>query len=78
MIESPCATRRRMSVPLPNLPVGTRALRITTNQEIYWDRLAVVYAEPFPEAIRRQLSLGAARLRTSGFALRPKLPQPRP
>ena len=36
------------SVPLPRdrLPAGATELRIRTNMEIYWDRLAVVCAEP--------------------------------
>ena len=66
----PAGMPRRMSVGLPDLPAGTDRLRLTTNQEIYWDRIAVAFAEPLPEAQRRPLSLVAADVRRSGFARR--------
>ncbi|MGD2073388.1 MAG: FG-GAP-like repeat-containing protein [Gammaproteobacteria bacterium] len=66
----PAGMPRRMSVPLTALPPGTRALRLTTNQEIYWDRVAVVYAETPPQLQHRQLPLSRAELRETGFALR--------
>jgi len=59
-----------MSVPLPPLPAGTRELRMRTNQEIYWDRIAVVAAEANPEVRKQQLELVAARLDWIGFAHR--------
>ncbi|HEY7290321.1 MAG TPA: FG-GAP-like repeat-containing protein [Vicinamibacterales bacterium] len=68
----PAGMARRMSVPLGTLPHGTRELRITTNQEIYWDRLAVAYAEACPLAVRHVLPLTSARLARTGFAA-PKL-----
>src|SRR6185295_4044977 len=46
----PAGMPRRMSVPLGRLPRGTTALRLSTTQEIYWDRLAVGYAAAVPEA----------------------------
>ena len=66
----PAGMPRRMSVPLPPLPAGTRELRLRTNQEIYWDRIAVVAAEANPEVQKRQLELVAARLESTGFAHR--------
>jgi tetratricopeptide (TPR) repeat protein len=66
----PAGMARRMSVPLGRLPRGTRELRITTNQEIYWDRLAVAYAEACPFAVRQILPLTSARLARTGFAAR--------
>jgi hypothetical protein len=68
---------REASVPLPadRLPVGTTRLRIRTNLEIYWDRLAVVYAEPCPGMIQRQLPLLAASVEEVGFATRSTLAQ---
>jgi hypothetical protein len=74
----PAGMTRRMSVPLAGLPAGTTALRITTNQEIYWDRVVVAMAEPCAEAVRCELGLVSARLGTAGFAHRPELPQRRP
>ena len=42
----PAGMPRRMTFPLPPLPAGATALRLTTTQEIFWDRLAVIYGEP--------------------------------
>jgi len=66
----PAGMPRRMSVPLGALPRGTRELRITTTQEVYWDRLAVAFAEPQTNVVRRELPLVTARLTESGFARR--------
>ena len=45
----PAGMPRQMSVPLDELPAGALELRISTNQEIYWDRLAVAFAETPPK-----------------------------
>jgi hypothetical protein len=74
----PAGMPRRMSVALPGLPRGATTLRITTNQEIYWDRLAVVYAEPDPGARRQELRLADALLERPGFPLRTTGPQAQP
>ena len=74
----PAGMPRQMSVPLTGLPAGTTRLRITTNQEIYWDRLLVVFAEPAPPLRRRALDLRSARLSRTGFARRTTGPQRRP
>ncbi len=74
----PAGMPRRMSVPLSGLPPGTTALRLRTNQEIYWDRVAVVQAEPLPQARRTVLPLAEARLAESGFARRSTGPQRQP
>ncbi|MEZ5541570.1 MAG: hypothetical protein R3F42_05945 [Pseudomonadota bacterium] len=74
----PAGMPRRMSVPLAGLPEGTTALRLTTNQEIYWDRAAVVQAEALPAARRTALPLLEARLAESGFARRTTGPQRQP
>jgi hypothetical protein len=66
----PAGMPRRMSVDLPDLPPGTDRLRLTTNQEIYWDRIEVAFAEPLPETRQHQLAMVAADVRRSGFALR--------
>jgi hypothetical protein len=59
-----------MSVPLDGLPDGVTQLRLRTNQEIYWDRIAVAYAEPLQDLKRQSLALHSARIKASGFALR--------
>lgn len=71
----PAGMPRRMSVPLAGLPAGTRALRLTTNMEVYWDRIAVGYAEQPPPLRRQPLRLAAARLRSVGFPRRSTGPQ---
>jgi len=65
----PAGMPRTMAVPLPPLPKGTRTLRLRTTQEIYWDRLAVAWAEP-SEATRHELPLTVAEMRAAGFARR--------
>lgn len=74
----PAGMPRRMTLPLPPLPAGTNALRLTTSQEIYWDRVAVVYDEPLPTAVAHELPLATAVLRESGFARRTTGPQRTP
>jgi hypothetical protein len=41
----PAGMPREMALPLDALPEGTTALRLRSNLEIYWDRIALVYAE---------------------------------
>jgi hypothetical protein len=71
----PAGMPRQMSVPLAGLPRGTRQLRITTNQEIYWDRLAVAFVQPRSQAEAKELELAAAELELIGFPHRIHLPQ---
>jgi tetratricopeptide (TPR) repeat protein len=71
----PAGMPRAMALPLSGLPKGTRVLRLRTNQEIYWDRLAVVFTEPCPQARLQVLPLLAARLERIGFPLRTDGPQ---
>ena len=66
----PAGMPRQMSFPLTGLPPGARALRLTTTQEIYWDRLAVVFAEPAPDVVTRDVGIASATMRRSGFATR--------
>jgi hypothetical protein len=74
----PAGMPRQMTLPLPPLPAGSTALRLRTSQEIYWDRIAVVYAEPLPAARRQVLPMRAARLESDGFAKRTTGPQRAP
>lgn len=71
----PAGMPRQMSFPLPPLPRHTDQLRLRTNQEIYWDRIAVVRAEPCPEARRHELARLGARLGPLGFPERTEGPQ---
>jgi tetratricopeptide (TPR) repeat protein len=74
----PAGMPRRMSLPMPELPPGTRKLRLRTNMQIYWDRIAVVFAEQLPEHRKQLLPVAAARLGKTGFARRSNLDQFRP
>jgi hypothetical protein len=66
----PAGMPREMSLPLGALPAGTDALRLSTNQEIYWDRIRVAFAEPLPEARVEVLEPALGELRKTGFARR--------
>ena len=66
----PAGMPRRMAFPLGSLPAATRVLRLRTNQEIYWDRLTVVFAEPCPQVGKAQLPLQTAQLAQVGFPQR--------
>jgi hypothetical protein len=71
----PAGMPRQMSVPLPPLPKGVTQIRISTNMEIYWDRLAVVFAESCPEVEHHELELELAQLEQIGFPERTDRPQ---
>jgi hypothetical protein len=66
----PAGMSREMSVPLAGLPKGCREIRLRTNQEVYWDRLAIAWSEPCPAAKRQSLALKAAQLHYAGFPRR--------
>lgn len=74
----PAGMPRRMAFPLPPLPAESTALRLTTSQEIYWDRIAVAYREESPKVVGQVLSLEAAHLSSIGFARRTTGPQRAP
>ena len=67
-----------MSVPLGRLPRGATALRLSTTQEIYRDRLAVGYAVAVSKAAATALPLASAALAQTGFAHRDLHSQRRP
>ena len=71
---------RQMALPLQpeKLPAGTRALRLRTNLEVYWDRLTVIRSEKCPGLVRREMKLAMADLRESGFMVRQVKEQFRP
>jgi len=71
----PAGMPRQMALPLPPLPPGTRELRLSTNQEIYWDRMVVAVAEDDSKIQRRELRLTVAEVEQPGFALRNTGPQ---
>ena len=66
----PAGMPRRMSVPLNGIPQGVTTLRLRTNQEIYWDRIALAYVVADPGIPTHKLDMTAAVLTASGFAHR--------
>lgn len=71
----PAGMPRQMVLPLPQLPLETRALRLSSNMEIYWDRVQVVMAERLPSAQVFDINPIAARVAKPGFAQRTNGPQ---
>jgi tetratricopeptide (TPR) repeat protein len=63
---------RQAAVPLPRdrLPRGTTQLRIETNMEIYWDRLALASGQTCSGVVKHSMPLRQALVRESGFAER--------
>ena len=66
----PAGMPRSMAMPLPNLPAGTTAIRLTSNLEIYWDRIRVVLREELTGAMTQSLPLRDAEVRVAGYAKR--------
>lgn len=73
----PAGMPRRSMLPLPALPAGCTALRLTTNQQVYWDRIAIALAEPAPTA-PVPCDAASARVARRGYALRTTGAQFRP
>jgi hypothetical protein len=71
----PAGMSREMSLPLAGLSRGCREIRLRTNQEVYWDRLAISWSEPCPNAKRQSQPLQAAQLHYTGFPERAIGPQ---
>ena len=74
----PAGMPRRMSVPLSKLPPGTSSLRLTTNMQVYWDRIAVAFAEDLQKHKKQVLPVASATVRKPGFAMRSTHDQYRP
>jgi tetratricopeptide (TPR) repeat protein len=75
----PAGMPRRMALPLGELPPDTRTLRLRTNLEIYWDRIAVAFEEEPPaDLAHRVLAVSHARLAKPGFPQRRVHAQNRP
>jgi hypothetical protein len=74
----PAGMPRRMSLPMPTLPPRTIRLRLRTNMQIYWDRIAVALVEELVEHNKQVQPVTAATLGKTGFARRSNLDQFRP
>lgn len=66
----PAGMPRKMALPLPELPQGTNALRLSSNMEIYWDKVQVVREQRLPKLTHIALTPVQARVARSGFARR--------
>ncbi len=66
----PAGMPRKMALSLPALPQGTKSLRLTSNMEIYWDKLQVVREEALSDLAPVTLTPTQARVARSGFARR--------
>ncbi len=67
----PAGMPREMAIPLPDLPKNAIALRVSSNLEIYWDRIRLVTeSTPPPQMQVRRLEPAKAVVRRSGFAKR--------
>ncbi|TFH22938.1 MAG: hypothetical protein E4H03_07310, partial [Myxococcales bacterium] len=75
----PAGMPKRMTIALAGLDQDISALRLRTNEEIYWDRISIAYAEPAPAELRRHVpALVAAEVRRTGFPATAKGPQKQP
>ena len=65
-------TSRRASVKLPceKIPEGAAEIRISSNMQIYWDRISIVDAVAEVEFVRHELALQHARVADVGFSSR--------
>ena len=70
--------RSTFPIPLERLPLGTRKLRLTSNMELYWDRISVVDSEPCPKAMKTVFPLISAIVNESGYPRRTTFEQHRP
>ncbi len=71
----PAGMPRKMALPMPSLPPGTAALRLSSNMEIYWDRLQVVFEDQGLAVQPRVLVPGHAWVARTGFPRRTTGPQ---
>ena len=68
----PAGMPRQMSLPLDPqlLPAGATEVRITTNLEVYWDRIFLAVEEDCADVKKMELSMQSARVQEVGFPQR--------
>ena len=75
----PAGMPREFSLPLDAVPLGSDALRLRGNLEVYWDRVRLLRAQDEPADLRQQsLAPIEARVSRIGFPKRSTLAQRRP
>ena len=73
LIESfgyPAGMPKQMTLPLNDLPEGVIRLRLSTNMEVYWDLVQVVYENPSAEISHQRIEPSHGKVLRSGFAER--------
>ena len=65
----PAGMPRSMALPIAQLPMGTTALRLSSNMEIYWDRIRVVERDYLVRVATQTITPSFAEVKTSRFAL---------
>lgn len=66
----PAGMPKQMTLPLPNLPENVREIRLTTNMEIYWDRIRIVYEDPNIKPKHHRTEPSTGHVLRNGFAKR--------
>ena len=72
----PAGMPRQMTLPLKGLPPGVTQLKLSSNMEIYWDRIQLAYTSPIESDTNQSLvevnaiQLANAEALETGFALR--------
>jgi len=66
----PAGMPKQMAIPLTNLPLGTNAIRLSSNMEIYWDRLQIVWEERLEDTSPITIQPITARIAKIGFPKR--------
>ncbi len=74
----PAGMPRKMALPLDRLPEDATALRLSSNLEVYWDRVGVAWAENLANYRHEVLPLQSARMARSGFPRRTTGPERQP
>ena len=74
----PAGMPRKMTLPLDGLPEDANALRLSSNLEVYWDRVGIAWSEDFSGYRHEVLPVRSARMVRSGFPLRTTGPQRQP
>ncbi|MEE3001450.1 MAG: FG-GAP-like repeat-containing protein [Planctomycetota bacterium] len=66
----PAGMPRQMVIPLEGLPASCRRLKLSTQLQVYWDRVQLAWREPCPEARRTVNPLQSAVVLDAGFPAR--------
>tara|TARA_B100000029_G_scaffold324535_1_gene316969 strand:- start:444 stop:1298 length:855 start_codon:yes stop_codon:yes gene_type:complete len=71
----PAGMPRKMTLPLEGLPEGITALRLSSNLEIYWDRLRIVYEADTENVVHHVIEPNVVRVARTGFPRRTNVDQ---